>query len=115
MTETAEAKAPPLPTFPYKAYGVSLTWTGDEGEMMAEGHVPFVRFIAACNHMARKDANIRNIMDSDDATLEGALYGAKHCWVLPAHDPDGGGEWYVKFNATAETPGAIPVTIWEWT
>lgn len=113
MTAPTEIRTPPPPTFPYKAYGVSLTWMGDEGEIMAEGHVPLVRFIAACNHMARKDAHIRNIMDSDDATLEGALYGAKHCWVLPVHDP--GNEWCVKFNATAETPGAIPVTIWEWT
>lgn len=111
MTTTTETRTPPPPTFPYKAHGVSLTWIGDEGAMMAEGHVPLVRFIAACNHMARNDAKLPNMLDYPEATLEDALEGAKHCRVVPVDDP--GTDWCVKYNATAETPGAIPVTLWE--
>jgi hypothetical protein len=118
MTETtaAETRTPPPPTFPHHVYGVNLTFIGEDGGIMAEGHVPLVRFVAACNHMARNEFGHRNLLDYSEATLGEALEGVRQCWALPADEPDGEDcDWYVRHNAdvTAGTPGAIPVTLWE--
>jgi hypothetical protein len=114
VTETkAPQQPPPLPTFPHRIYGVNLTLVGDEGAMMADGHVPLIRFVAACNNMARNEFGCRNLLDYSEATLAEALEGTRHTWVLPAGNPDGDCDWYVKYNAAVETPGAIPVTLWE--
>jgi len=105
-----------LPTFPHKVYGVNLTFIGDEGAIMAEGHVPLVRFVAACNNMTRNESGCRNLLDDSGATLSDALEGVRQCWALPAVDPDGDKcDWHVRHDSavTAETPGAIPVTLWE--
>ena len=111
---TTETKTPP-PTFDCAAYGVHLTLVGDEGAIMADGHVPLTRFVAAANHVARTELECRNLLDDSGATLADALEGVRHCWALPAEDPDGGdGDWYVRWGGvTAQTPGAIPVTLWE--
>jgi hypothetical protein len=113
-TQTETAPAPPV--FPHRIYGVNLTLIGDEGAMMAEGHVPLSRFVAACNRIARTKLECRNLLDWSEATLQDALDGARHCWALPAEDPHGDEcDWYVRYDSavTAETPGAIPVTLWE--
>jgi hypothetical protein len=97
------------------AYGVNLTLIDEEG-MMAEGHVPFRRFVAACNRMARTELQCRNLLDYSEATLGEALEGVRHGWALPAEDPDGSEyDWYVRYDSqvTADTPGALPVTLWE--
>ena len=111
----AAKRVPPPPAFDFKAYGVSLAIVGEEGAMMADGHVPLVRFAAACNRVARTELLCRNLLDYSEATLAEALEGMRHCWVLPAVDPDGDGcDWYVRWGGvTAETPGALPVTLWE--
>jgi hypothetical protein len=111
-TTTAEI---PQPDFPHRAYGVDLTWFGDEGGMAARGHVPDLRFIAACNHLARTEGHLANIWDCP-TTLDEALAEVGRIWALPI-DPtecrDDGCTWAVRYNQsiTEATPGAIPITV----
>lgn len=114
MTVTAETeRAAAPPTFPYKAYGVSLNWIGEDGGMVAERHVPFRRFVAACNCVSRKELRIRNLADDRDATLDDILVYVTHQWALPITSSRAGEfEWEVRLHdVTADTPGALPVTL----
>jgi hypothetical protein len=104
----------PAPDFPHRAYGTHVDWLGDEGGMIAKGHVPDFRFVAACNHLARTDAGLCNMWDDRSVTLEDVLALVTRCWAVPI-DPArfSGFEWAVDLASTitAETPGAIPVTV----
>ena len=111
---TTETEAPeiPQPTFPHHAYGVNVTWLGDEGGMIARGHIPERRFIAACNHLARVECGLTNIWDEHTATLDEALAMVARDWAVPTAPADFGGdfEWAVSLAADEHTPGAIAVT-----
>ena len=103
------------PEFDHRAYGLALTPLGDEGVIIAEGHVPARRFIAACNHMARTAMSLTGLIDGIEFESMGDIYGeVAHRWVLPIPNPHGEPEWYVRYDSrvTADTPGAVAVTMW---
>lgn len=104
----------PLPTFSHMAYGIQVEWFGEDGGMVAWGHVPDLRFIAACNSLARKVAGIRNIWDDPAATVEDVLGDTTRVWAVPA-DPRKYGDpdcWAVTYGGiTEDTPGAFPLTV----
>jgi hypothetical protein len=112
---TTETEAPeiPQPTFPHHAYGVDLTWIGEDGGMAARGHIPDLRFVAACNHLARTEAGQRNVWGDDRITaLEDVLAEVSRGWALPIDPEDSHFEWAIRYDSqiTEQTPGAIPVT-----
>lgn len=114
MTETTTEY--PLPSFSHRAYGVDVECFGEDGGMVARGHAPDLRFIAACNHYARKVIGLRNIWDSPVATLEDALSIVTHVWAVPADPARYGGDpdlWAVRYDSTIteQTPGAFPLTV----
>lgn len=107
-----EAGPFPSPAFHYHAYGVDLTWIGDDGEMAALGHVPDLRFIAACNHMAREEAGLPNVTGDHNSTYRDVCKEIRRVWAVPCQ-PDGD-DWRVtRIGITEDTPGAIPLTILE--
>jgi hypothetical protein len=113
--EPAPAAPVAQPTFPYRAYGLALTPLGDEGTIIAEGHVPARRFIAACNHLACKEMGLGSLIEGMEFESLEDVYGEiTYCWVLPVENPYPDWEWYVRYDSqvTAETPGAIAVTMW---
>jgi hypothetical protein len=110
-TVTETEPAPPQPTFPHTAYGVELSWLGEDGGMVAKGHIPDLRFIAACNHLARKDIGLSNIWDDPCAQLDDALKVVIRAWAIPTQ-PCHGFEWEIAWHGiTEQTPGAIPITV----
>jgi hypothetical protein len=103
----------PPPSFSHRAYGVDLEWFGEDGGMAARGHIPDLRFLAACNHMARTDGGLLNLWDDSTATLADATADIQRVWAIPA-DPQAYGsfKWAVKWaGITEQTPGAIPLTL----
>jgi hypothetical protein len=101
------------PTFPHRAYGVDLTWYGEEGGMAARGHVPDLRFAAACNHLARTEASLVNVFDDPKASLDDFLCHVRREWAVPV-EPEGDDEWRVRtWGITERTPGAIRITTWD--
>lgn len=116
---TTEAEAPgiPQPTFPNHAYGVYLTWFGGNGGMAACGHIPDLRFLAACNHLARVEGLMRNIVDEPFARLDDVLVRVQRCWAVPVSpdeaEPGDDYDWYADLgrDITEETPGAIAITV----
>ena len=101
----------PQPTFSHRAYGVQVEWFGQDGGMVALGHIPDLRFIAACNNLARKVAGIRNIWDDPSAELEDVLAEVVRIWAVPA-DPGRYDDWAVTWHGiTEQTPGAIALTV----
>lgn len=112
MTETTTEI--PQPTFTHHAYGVDVEWFGDEGGMIARGHVPDLRFVAACNHLARTQAHLTNIWDDPAVSLDDVLVRVVRHWGLPI-DPGGPSpdfEWALNYgrDITEQTPGAIAIT-----
>ena len=99
------------PTFTHHAYGVDVEWFGDEGGMVARGHVPDFRFIAACNHMARTQTQLLNIWDDPSTTLDYVLARIGRRWGLPIDPADS--DWALRYdqNVTEQTPGAIAITV----
>lgn len=102
----------PQPDFPHHAYGVDLSWLGEDGGMVARGHIPDLRFIAACNHMARTEAGLCNVCDDKSLSLEDARDAIMRRWACPVPPKDPGNDWEITWrDVTAQTPGAIPVTV----
>lgn len=111
MTAAIETTGIPQPTFTHHAYGVDVDWFGGEGGYAARGHVPELRFVAACNHLARS-VGMRNLFDEPGVPLDDVLPLIVRRWVVPANpaerNPDF--EWHVDFG-TEQTPGAIAITV----
>lgn len=109
--EAGESKIP-QPSFPHFAYGVGTSWFDDEGGVIAQGHIPDLRFVAACNHLARTETGLVNIWDDRRATLDETLSSIRRCWAIPIDPADLSSdyEWAVRY-ATEQTPGAIAVTV----
>lgn len=105
--------AVPQPAFSHRAYGVELDWLGDDGNIVARGHVPDLRFIAAANHLARTDAGLANLYDDFSITLDEALTDIRCTWALPADPARYGTDWAIRHDSqvTEQTPGAFPVTV----
>jgi hypothetical protein len=104
----------PRPTFDHRAYGVEVDWFGEDGGMCARGHIPDLRFIAACNHLARA-VGWKNVCDDSGASLDDALSVVTRVWATPI-DPPAGSEWGINYGSgnTADTPGAFPMTLLAW-
>lgn len=138
MTATHTAGVhPDPPRFAYTAYGVQLDWFGEDGHMIAAGHVPPLRFIAACNRVCRTTCD-RALADAIPWTVTDWTRRIHHTWVVrlpkcgcprtvlavgpgagecPDHDTDPDPDvWWLRRGAgiTAATPGALPVTIGEF-
>ena len=80
--------------------------------MAARGHIPDLRFVAACNHLARVECGLTNIWDDRTATLDDVLSEAVRGWALPIAPMDPHFEWAIDISSriTEQTPGAFPVT-----
>lgn len=103
--------APLSPTFPHTAYGVNLTWLGEEGGMAAQGHIPDRRFVAACNHMARS-LGLRNVFDDRRLVLDDVLGDVIRVWAVATEPPHSAEEWWISWHdVTEQTPGAFPLTV----
>ena len=112
-TETAGTEAPeyPPPNFPYRAYGVGLTWMGEDGGMAAPGHIPDLRFIAACNRMARIEGGYMNIYDAVKVSFDDARADVRRLWAV-LREPGPESDWAASWDGvTEETPGAFPMTV----
>ena len=110
QTETIDY---PKPTFSHRAYGVDVSDFGEEGGMVAMGHVPDQRFLAACNHYARKRLGLANIHDDRTVSADDVLCDVIHVWAVPADPAQYGlGQWAVTWHGiTEQTPGAIALTV----
>ena len=108
---TEATTAPPQPKFDHTAYGVEVSWLGEDGGMVALGHIPDQRFVAACNHLARS-LGLSGIFDDPLMTFDDVLGAVIRPWAV-AVEPDGGGwEWAISWHGiTSETPSAFPVTV----
>jgi hypothetical protein len=113
MTTAAETPAQfPQPEYAFRAYGVELDWIGEDGGMVARGHVSDLRFIAACNRVSRKDAGLTNLWDDRGATYAEARRDVKRLWAIAADPEPSGSDWAVIWaNVTEDTPGAFPITV----
>ena len=105
----------PQPSFAHRAYGVDLTSFGEEGGYAARGHVPEYRFLAACNHLGRSMGLPNASGDKHDSAESWLVYAAR-IWAVPEEPPwPDEHDWWVRYDSTvtADTPGAIPMTVWE--
>ncbi len=102
----------PGPSFRHTAYGIRAEYFGDEGWIVALGHVPFRRFVAACNAMQRRESCLVNLLDDRDATYLDALSYCSHRWGVPCQ-PDDGGAWSLEWVPSGARAGAIAVTVFQ--
>lgn len=111
-TMTEAEPAPPQPTFPHTAYGVELSWLGEDGGMVALGHIPDQRFVAACNHLARS-VGLSGLFDDHLMAFDDVLPAVTRPWAVAAEPRGRGSEWAISWHSsiTSETPGAFPVTV----
>jgi ADP-ribose pyrophosphatase len=121
-----------------RAYGVEVDWIGEDGGMVAYGHVEPRRFLAAANRWARESSGggLREASMFNE-TYADALSGVRHAWAvrLPKcdcafgerrgergewgcrrpgdHDPEPYPEmWALRIDGvTADTPDAFPITL----
>ncbi len=117
----------------YSAYGVQLDEVGpdDGGTIVAVGHIPVARFIAAAIHYARTVCGMVNLADDHDASYADQTANVSHRWairlpVCPDNDPEcphgrclSGAErdedWVIDWDEiTSDTPGAFPITLGAW-
>ena len=73
-----------------------------------------LRFIAACNHLARA-VGWKNVCDDSGASLDDALVVVTRVWATPI-DPPAGSDWGIYYGSgnTEATPDAIPMTLLAW-
>jgi hypothetical protein len=104
--------AAPKPTFTHRAYGVEVDMFGEDGGMVASGHVPDLRVIAAWNHYARTEFALVNVWDDPLATLDQVRSAIVRVWAVPVRPDRDEFQWAVRWNGiTEDTPGAIPLTV----
>ena len=102
----------PPPMFTYGAYGVEVDGFGEDGGYVARGHVPDLRFVAACNHMARTILGLRNVFDDPLLTLDDVLPAVSRVWAVSTDPVPDGYDWAVRYGGiTEDTPGAFPITV----
>ena len=95
-------------------YGVPITSVGEDGDMLAFGHVDPRRALAAFNRYARTVCGLLNLADDRSATTDDMLNSIRHEWaVFHAPDPDDGDDpdWvWVMDTVAAGTEHAVPIT-----
>lgn len=102
----------PQPTFPFHAYGVSLNYLGEDGSMIAPGRIEPLRFVAACNRVARKEFGLSNVFDDPLMTLDDVLPAVVHRWAIPVPPIPEEHEWAITWrDVTEQTPGAQIFTV----
>jgi hypothetical protein len=95
-----------LPVFRHHFHGMDLDWLGHEGSVIAHGHVPFLRFAAACDLLAWSEGRASPTFDWM-AFIEDVRHGyAVHAFASTPQN------WRIHWSdVDAGTPGAFPVTI----
>lgn len=96
-------------------YGVAIAELGEDSDMViALGHAEPRRALAAFNWWARVNLKLINLVDDERALASDVLRDIEHQWGLftrPTDDDEC--SWYVDYEGTsADTPGAVPVTVW---
>lgn len=97
-------------------FGIPVAYYGEDSRMIALGHHPERKALAAFNRHARTFIRFPNV--ADDRSAEAAYWenAIEHLWAtFTAPDPADPTEypkgfWYVQF-ADAGQPGALPVTV----
>jgi hypothetical protein len=103
--DTGDPRTGP-PVFSHRVHGVSLDWLGHEGSVVARGHIPLMRFAAACDSLARRDNRASPTADWMAFTADVRHGWAVHAWGSTPED------WRLHWSdVDASTPGAFPVTI----
>jgi hypothetical protein len=111
---------------PHTYYGVAVSDIGEDGGLVALGHVEPRRAVAAFNRHARVGWGYPNLADDRSATLAEVLNDIDHTWAIQidecgrcGRDPDCGvcleireAGWALEWGRAETDPGAIPVTIW---
>lgn len=94
-------------------YGVQVSAIGDDGDLVALGHVGKLRALAAFNRVAREVWG--NARDHGNAALydgEGqpdqVVDSVRHTWMTNDRPAD---DWWMR-KAHPDDPGAFPVTYW---
>lgn len=100
----------PGPSFRHCVYGVPLEYFGEDGRIVALGHVPLRRFVAACNALGRRESGLVNLLDDPHATYLDAVSYCSHRWGIPCQ-PDGDCTWSLEWVPSGTRAGAIAVTV----
>ena len=99
----------PGPSFPFTVYRVPLA-VDHGGWIIGLGHVPFRRFVAACNALGRRESGLVNLLNDPHATYPDALRYCSHRWGIPCQ-PDDGSAWSLEWVQSGARAGAIAVTV----
>ena len=115
-TDWAMHDGPPIPDLSMVAtyYGVPVSDIGEDGNVVALGHVGKCRALAAFMRNAREqwgdDLFLTSSFGSGRPTLDRALDRIEHLWMINTGSTEEYG-WRLE-QAQPSTPGAFPVTWW---
>lgn len=96
-------------------YGIPVSLIGEDGALVALGHHPRRRVIAAFNKHSREFQGVPNLADDFSAKAQEWLDRLDYRWAtFNAPDPERGEDpdcsWWARW-CTPDTPGARPVTL----
>lgn len=111
-------------------YGVTVTYIGEDGYMMAFGHHADPRpVIAAMNRLARTQCGLENMLDDPRATYSDVADRLHEDWAIQLHDRclecgndphckecqalrlKSEDEWCLRWGEQ-DNPAAFPITLW---
>lgn len=95
-------------------YGVAFTLIGEDGDLLALGHVDPRRALAAFNWYSRTTLGLTNYLDDRSADLDDALATITHTWFV-FREPDAAEgddtDWaWIAQEVAAHSAGAVPCT-----
>lgn len=92
-------------------YGVRIGSIGEDGDVMALGHVEPRRFVAAHIRYCREDLGYNLAWEMRSPEL--AFKDIEHTWMVedPEEAKNEGATWWLRI-ATVDEPGAFPATYW---
>lgn len=116
----------------FQIYGLGLTTLGNDFEphtIVTTGHCSPVRFIAACNALARVEWGWKNLAEGDicdpradySETLLNVMTGMRYCHARyvtadEVDDDDDAYDWtefdWYLVPEPEGTPDAVPITVW---
>lgn len=109
-----------------EAHGVQVSCIGEEGTMVALGHIDKRRAVAAFNAYV-KWVGFDDLRDYTNGNLYNAYARISHTWAViktQCHQPDcegaacgeckeiKAGQWWMQLNQSPHAPRAFPVTDW---